>query len=366
MSIPARYSPDYVQPASDWLELGVKMPKRQISSRRRTSIQVSLGDCIVLPLFDGLFAVAWIAWSKGQEILGHIFAPFTASELTVERLTERTDWTSPLLICRFGDLGIMRGEWQLLPIPDCSKRTWAVPTRFGTSLEAIRLAYVVTTEPNHPDQVVSRCPATVEEALELPSEDLYGYRAVEIALSMLITPLGAQCRDPASGDSNASFSARDFRKEPARFRHLFPRGTVFALPLERDGWMHGVVVRRSEGMVLASFFGPKRAKPLVAPGADLDGPLVWTARIALGAWDYENIKTLELLDAIPAHLAVDNEFGRSIWAYPSGRYDFRVRYDLSNLDREVACIRITQHEAETLPPDWRLGGLGVAKVLARL
>ena len=142
------------------------------------------GDCLVIPLFDVLFAVAWVAWaSKDGEILGHIYAPFLESEVTVEHLTQRA-WSTPLLICRFSDLGVIRGEWRVVPIPDHAKRAWAIPDRFSTVFEAIRQAHVVTTVAGHPDHVLSRRSATVEEAQQLPSEDLFGYRAVEITVSM--------------------------------------------------------------------------------------------------------------------------------------------------------------------------------------
>jgi hypothetical protein len=319
------------------------------------------GNCIVIPVFEEQFAVAWIAWSKGGEILGHIYAPLSTSELTVSRLINR-NWDSPLLICRFGDLGIMRGAWRLLSIPDSAKRTWAIPEQFGTVFEAIHKAEIATAEPGHPDRVVARRSASVDEARVLPGEGLYGYRAVEIVVAALLTPLGAERRYPTRSDSNALFTESDFRKEPKKFRHWLAPGTVFALPLEDGNWMNGIVVQRSEGMVLVNFFGGKRPEP----SASLDAPLVWSARIALGEWDYQNFNIVDQVDEIPPHLAVIPDFRRTIWAYPSGRYDFRVSYDPVNLEREVTCIRITQLESESLPPDWRLGGRGVAEVISRL
>jgi len=338
---------------------GGKLVKGQ--RRVKGSDQYNRGDCIVIPLFDDQHAVAWIAWSKGGEILGHIYAPLSPSELTVYGLINR-NWNAPLLICRFGDLGIVRGAWRLLSIPDAAKRNWTIPEQFGTVFEAILRAEIATTEPGHPDRVLARRSASVDEARMLPGEGLYGYRAVEIAVAALITPLGTERRYPTSGDSNASFSGSDFRKEPKRFRHWLPPRTVFALPLEGGNWMNGIVVQRSPGMVLANFFGSR----LPQPSTSLDSPLVWTARIALGEWDYQNFNIIGKVDEIPTHLAVIPGFRRTIWAYPSGRYDFRVSYDHLNLEREVTCIRVTQRDAEALPPDWRLGSLGVAEVLSRL
>jgi hypothetical protein len=178
------------------------------------------GNCVVIPLWGNTYAAAWIAWAKEGEILGHIYAPLSGAEVEAQALA-RKEWPAPLLVCRFGDLGIVRSEWSLVEIDEAQRRHWTIPSRFSLVLEMPGEAWITTTEPSHPDRVISRIACSVDDALGLPSEGLLGTRAVEILVAMLITPMGERCRLPASGDSDASFTPQDFRNEPTKFRKSF-------------------------------------------------------------------------------------------------------------------------------------------------
>jgi hypothetical protein len=143
----------------------------------------SEGSVFVLLVRTGGFARGVVARMSpgGRVLFGYFFGPRLPNAECVV-----VDDLAPLkavLRVRFGDLGLINGEWQVRGrIPDWNRAEWAMPdfARRPPGLPARRVRY----PDNDPNGLVREYPMIDDGSLG--TDSLSGYGAVEIKLGMLL------------------------------------------------------------------------------------------------------------------------------------------------------------------------------------
>lgn len=144
------------------------------------------GDWFSVPLNTGGYGLGIVARSNGKGIvLGYFFGPKRENS-TVERNTLDLMPSDAIMIIQFGDLGLIRGEWQVIShSPTFSRDKWPLPSfaRIDViSNKVRRIDYDEDTLYEEKEQVIS-----FETAKSLPRDGLWGYRAVEQQLAKILT-----------------------------------------------------------------------------------------------------------------------------------------------------------------------------------
>jgi hypothetical protein len=154
------------------------MPKRKLPYKE--------GTWFALPLRDDGFAVGVAARLTGDGIvLGYFFGRRFRQAPSMESLKELTAQDA-ILICCFGDLGLLRKGWVVIAHdPQWNRDAWPLP-RFGRIAVAGDWATSVVYDEENINRVLREVPMSVEEARLLPEDGLSGYGAVEIRLTNLL------------------------------------------------------------------------------------------------------------------------------------------------------------------------------------
>lgn len=144
------------------------------------------GDWIAVPLRNGGYALGLVGRMDGQGgIVGYFFGP---RQREVPHLTDAHGLApiDAILIRRFGDLELIRGNWPILGrLPGWDRNVWPLPSFGRIALDnswATRVEYDETTL-----DFVREVPVSLEEAQQLPEDGLSGAGAVEIRLTKLLT-----------------------------------------------------------------------------------------------------------------------------------------------------------------------------------
>lgn len=144
----------------------------------------SEGSVFLVPLRKGGFARGVVARSTdiGKVLLGYFFGPRLASAEAA--LTDLSP-ANAVLRLRFGDLGLVNGEWQVvgrLPIWDRSE--WPMPDfvrRDPLGRLKPRLVRYSDEDPSHIDAEF-----VIDDDAGLATDSMSGYGAVEIKLTKLL------------------------------------------------------------------------------------------------------------------------------------------------------------------------------------
>ena len=147
----------------------------------------SEGNVFVVPLRKGGYARGVIARAgpKGKVLFGYFFGPLlrSVSHVQVEDLTP----AKAILLLRFGDLGLMNGEWPNCgTVPNWNRSNWSMPHFKRSDLLRPDRAFEVEYSDADPNRLVAEYP--VEPDRNLPADSLSGYGAVEIKLTRLLCP----------------------------------------------------------------------------------------------------------------------------------------------------------------------------------
>jgi len=145
----------------------------------------SEGSVILVPLRKGGFARGVVARAtpKGKVLLGYFFGPRLASPspVTFDDLAPE----KAVLRIRFGDLGLINGEWAVLgQIPEWSRSQWPMPD-FARRDPLGRLKpRLVRYADDDPGRVEAEY--IIDDDTGVASDSMYGYGAVEIELTKLL------------------------------------------------------------------------------------------------------------------------------------------------------------------------------------
>jgi Immunity protein 26 len=157
-------------------------------ARNRRRPAYGEGDWFAVPLRDHGYAVGIIARQNRDGILfGYFFGPRRDG---VPPLTELGGYQpgDAILLARFGDLGLLNGEWTLIGgLPGWSRSAWPMPpfARIDSIDKAI--AYKTIYSDDDPGVDLSETVCDPTEAICYPQDSLSGYGAIEIRLTKLIT-----------------------------------------------------------------------------------------------------------------------------------------------------------------------------------
>ena len=143
------------------------------------------GSVILVPLRNGGFArgVVARATKKGKGLFGYFFGPRLASpkDATLDGL----DPDKAILRLRFGDLGLINGEWPVLgEVPNWDRAEWPMPDfvrRDPLGVLKPRLVRYSDDDPNHIEAEY-----IIDDDAGMPTDSASGYGAVEIKLTKLL------------------------------------------------------------------------------------------------------------------------------------------------------------------------------------
>jgi hypothetical protein len=152
----------------------------------RRKLPYTEGDWIAVPLRSGGYAPGLIARSNGRGgMLGYFFGPRHQS-LPVTAELQGLEPKHAVLVCRLGDLGLIRQTWTVLgPSPNWEPGIWPVP-RFVRREEGSGRTFIVEYDQDDAIELVREALARPEDGRGLPKDGLYGSGAVEILLDHLL------------------------------------------------------------------------------------------------------------------------------------------------------------------------------------
>lgn len=141
-----------------------------------------IGDTFAVPLRRGGFGHGVVTRSApgGKILFGYFFGPKTdAPDATIELYPENA-----ILKVRFGDLGLINGEWPVVgKVEHWDPNDWPMP-EFVRRDPLSGRAWIVRYADDDPSVVERECPTDAD--YEGPTDSLSGYGAVEIRLMKLL------------------------------------------------------------------------------------------------------------------------------------------------------------------------------------
>lgn len=153
------------------------------------------GDVFSVPLPTGGWAAGVVVRTTGRGgvLVGYFYGPRRLAP-QVGRPEETVNLKSLLLVARFGDLGLIRGEWPISgPIPGWNRMSWPVPafsSRDPLSGTWWRNEYA----DDNPNQLIARDELSETDARNLPVDGVHGAGAVAKMLDRLLPPTGIHDR----------------------------------------------------------------------------------------------------------------------------------------------------------------------------
>lgn len=150
-------------------------------------LNYSEGTCFAVPLRAGGCALGVVARMDGDgRVFGYFFGPKVAcpSDLTME--DERNPATA-ILRGRFGDLGIINGDWPIVgSIRSWSRERWPLPLFTSNADKPNAVALTEYDDMLAPKSYTTVKHADLEKYDVLP-DSMMGYGAVEIVLTKLLS-----------------------------------------------------------------------------------------------------------------------------------------------------------------------------------
>lgn len=145
----------------------------------------SEGSVFMVPLRDSGYARGVVARMRprGTVLFGYFFGPRILSneEVSLSDLIQ-----SEACYCgKFGDLGIIKGTWNLIgSIPNWNRSDWPMPAFFRKSILIGIPDFVSRYSENNPSELISHVPGEFEPGM---AEDCScGFGAIEIILTNLL------------------------------------------------------------------------------------------------------------------------------------------------------------------------------------
>ncbi len=142
------------------------------------------GTWFAVPLRDGGFCRGLMARTDGEgRAFGYFFGP---KMTTIEELANISGLhpSDAILVGRFGDLGLLNGEWKVIEKDAQFDRTaWPIPPFIRVDEEA-NTAMKATFNDNF--EIISDEPCDPSLAKMFPKDSLMGYGFVEIKLTRLL------------------------------------------------------------------------------------------------------------------------------------------------------------------------------------
>jgi hypothetical protein len=145
----------------------------------------SEGSVFRLPLTDNGYArgVVARATKRGKVIFGYFFGPRLLPDEPV-----KLDGLHPqaaIFCVRFGDLGLMNGEWTVHgKVPNWNRAEWAMPNFIRRDYLGFRKPRLVRYSDIDPQKIEAEY--LIDDDPRLPPTSMFGYGAVEIRVTNLL------------------------------------------------------------------------------------------------------------------------------------------------------------------------------------
>lgn len=146
------------------------------------------GDWFAVPLREEGYAVGLVARSSpgGKVLFGYFFGPRRQKLPSIKNISGLTP-EAAILIAQFGDLGLYNGEWPIIGHSEpWSRSAWPMPKfiRIDAISEKALLIEYSEDDPNHE---ISVTPCDPNKVRMLPKDGLWGYGAIEIRLTKMLS-----------------------------------------------------------------------------------------------------------------------------------------------------------------------------------
>jgi hypothetical protein len=152
----------------------------------RAKIEYQSGDWFAIPLRPSGFGVGVIARGSRNGVLFGYFFPIKSKKVPDLKATRELKSKDAILLARFGDLALRNRRWALIGrFTTWNEREWPMPPFVRRDIVSGKLA-LVTYKESDPGLEHTMRRVLLEESKGLPSDGLFGYRAIEIKLSHLL------------------------------------------------------------------------------------------------------------------------------------------------------------------------------------
>lgn len=144
----------------------------------------SEGSVFLVPLRGGGYARGVVARTTvhGRVLLGYFFGPRLESAASANLAD--LDPANAILRVRFGDLGLINGEWSIVgQVPKWNRAQWPIPDFVRRDPLRKMKARIVRYSDDDPNRIEDEHP--IDDGLGLEADALYGYGAIEIRLTNL-------------------------------------------------------------------------------------------------------------------------------------------------------------------------------------
>jgi hypothetical protein len=142
----------------------------------------SEGSVFLVPLRDSGYARGVVARSgpQGKVLFGYFFGPRLPAQKRVE--VSDLDPGKAIFRGRFGDLGLINGEWTILGrVPRWTRSLWRIPELVRWDARGPGRHMLVRYSDVDPQRVEAQCP--IDDDPGLATTAMYGYGAIEIELT---------------------------------------------------------------------------------------------------------------------------------------------------------------------------------------
>lgn len=178
-------------------------------ARMRRSSRYAEGDIFVVPLPSGGVALGLVARRapRGGIAYGYFFRPVRAKVPSLEQIPEMGP-ASAVLGCRFGDLRLAEGDWQVLgPLTGWDRTVWQMPW-FCVPSDGLPQGVAVKYADNDPTRVEQQVEVSHDECEKLPRDEMFGSDFLAIELDKRLT--GHPEREHGSELEDERWGARIF------------------------------------------------------------------------------------------------------------------------------------------------------------
>lgn len=153
--------------------------------KHRTNLPYSEGTCFAVPLRDSGFAKGIVSRYDGEGIVAGFFFGPRHLALPTPVDFDSLHANGAMYVGRFGDLGLLNGEWPIVgTVVPWHRYDWSLPP-MGRVEDVSRRGILSS----YSDKLVriSEIPCEIGELSRYPPDVLSGYGAIEIKLTRLLS-----------------------------------------------------------------------------------------------------------------------------------------------------------------------------------
>jgi hypothetical protein len=154
----------------------------------RRKLPYKEGDWFSVPLRNGGFAVGLIARARrtGKILFGYFWGP-KRDQLPKSEELQHLQPQEAVFMCRFGDLGLMNRKWEIIESSQVWQRgNWPMPPFVREDCISGKKKKIYYAEDDPGCEITKE--SCNQDCLLLPEDSLYGYGAVEIVLTEILSP----------------------------------------------------------------------------------------------------------------------------------------------------------------------------------